>query len=99
MLILYGRRLRLAFDVYTMYTHPMKAVIRTWGNSLAIRIPKAFAMHLGIDSGKEVELFLEPSGLRIAPAGHDLTALLQQVTPENLHGETQTGTAVGREVW
>lgn len=82
-----------------MYTHSMKAVIRTWGNSLAVRIPRAFAIHMGIDSGKEVELFLEPNGLRISPTQHDLDALLAQVTPENIHGEMLTGSAVGTEVW
>ena len=89
----------LAPDVYTMYTHPMKTVIRTWGNSLAVRIPKAFAVHMGIDAGKEVELSLERNGLHIGCVGQDLNALLEQVTPNNLHGEVQTGSAVGREVW
>ncbi|MDO8649599.1 MAG: AbrB/MazE/SpoVT family DNA-binding domain-containing protein [Candidatus Peregrinibacteria bacterium] len=77
----------------------MKTIIRTWGNSLAVRIPKAFAVHMGIDSGKEVELFLEPNGLRISSVEQDLNRLLEQVTPENLHGEVQTGTAVGKEIW
>jgi antitoxin MazE len=77
----------------------MKTVIRTWGNSLAVRIPKAFAVHMGIDSGEEVELSLEPNGLHIACVGQDLHLLLEQVTPENLHGEVQTGSAVGKEVW
>lgn len=82
-----------------MYTRSMKTIIRTWGNSLAVRIPKAFAVHMGIDSGKEVELFLEPNGLRISSVEQDLNRLLEQVTPENLHGEVQTGTAVGKEIW
>ncbi len=82
-----------------MYTHDMKAVIRTWGNSLAIRIPKAFAVHMGIDSGKEVEISLERSGLHIASIGQDLDILLAQVNPENLHGEVRTGSVIGKEVW
>lgn len=77
----------------------MKTFIRTWGNSLAVRIPKAFAVHMGIDSGKEVELFLESNGLRISSPGQDLKALLEQVTPENLHEEVRTGSAIGKEVW
>ena len=82
-----------------MYTYAMKTVIRTWGNSLAVRIPKAFAVHMGIDSGKEVELLLEPNGLRISSVEQDLDMLLEQVTPENLHREVQTGSAVGKELW
>ncbi|MEK7201041.1 MAG: AbrB/MazE/SpoVT family DNA-binding domain-containing protein [Patescibacteria group bacterium] len=77
----------------------MKTTIGTWGNSLAVRIPKAFAIHMGIDSGKEVELSLAPDGLHIEPLGQDLRTLLKQVTPENLHGEVQTGSPVGKEIW
>lgn len=82
-----------------MYTHSMKTFIHKWGNSLAVRIPKAFAVHLGIDSGEEIELLLEPKGLRISPMGRDLNTLLNLVTPENLHGEVRTGSAVGKEIW
>lgn len=89
----------LASNVYTMYTHGMKTTIRTWGNSLAVRIPKAFAIHMGIDSGKEVELSLAPDGLHIESLGQDLRTLLKQVTPKNLHGEVRTGSAVGKEIW
>ncbi|MFH0770037.1 MAG: AbrB/MazE/SpoVT family DNA-binding domain-containing protein [Candidatus Peregrinibacteria bacterium] len=77
----------------------MKTVIRTWGNSLAVRIPKAFAVHMGIDSGKEVELSLESNGMRISSIEQDLNALLAHVTPENLHGEVRTGSVIGKEVW
>ena len=82
-----------------MYTLLMRAVIRTWGNSLAVRIPKAFAVHMGIDAGKEVELFPERDGLRIEFVGQDLNLLLEQITPENLHAEAQTGSAIGQELW
>lgn len=89
----------LVFHVYTMYTHPMKTFIRTWGNSLAVRIPKTFAISMGIDSGKEVELSLASNGLHIVLPERNLHALLDRVTPENMHGEVQTGSAVGKEVW
>ena len=82
-----------------MYTPSMKTVIRTWGNSLAVRIPRAFAMHMDMHAGREVELFLESDGLRIAAADRDLEALLQCVTPENIHGETATGSVSGKEIW
>jgi len=82
-----------------MYTHYMKTVIRTWGNSLAIRIPKAFAMEIGLNAGKSVNLSLEENGLRIASSENDLYTLLRHVTPENLHRESSTGSVTGREVW
>ncbi len=82
-----------------MYTHAMKTTIQTWGNSLAVRIPKAFAMHMGIGTGEEVELSLESDGLHIVCTGQDLDSLLEHVTPANLHGEIHAGSVVGKEVW
>jgi len=82
-----------------MYTHRMKTTIRTWGNSLAVRIPKAYAMHLGIISGKEVELSMEQNALHITAPDQHLESLLEKVTAENLHGETTTGIPQGRELW
>lgn len=82
----------------------MKTRIQKWGNSLAIRIPKAFAEDVGIVSETEVELTLVDGQLVIAPIHADepeyrLEDLLAQVTEENLHGETDFGVAVGDEVW
>ena len=34
-----------------------------------------------------------------APVDYDLDDLLDNVTAANLHGETDTGTPQGREVW
>ena len=85
--------------VSTMYTHGMKAVIQKWGNSLAIRIPKAFTLQLGMTAGKEVDMKMEQNGLHISPAEESLEELLAKITPENLHGETLTGVSVGREIW
>ncbi|MDB4978228.1 MAG: transcriptional regulator/antitoxin, MazE [Candidatus Peribacteria bacterium] len=89
----------LDINVSTMYTRSMKTVIRSWGNSLAVRIPKAFAMHLGIEPGKEVDLSMEPDGLKIATSVQNLESLLKQVTSQNIHSETLTGDSTGREVW
>ena len=35
----------------------------------------------------------------VAPAERTLDQLLENVTPDNLHGETEIGGAVGRESW
>lgn len=82
-----------------MYTHRMKTTIHRWGNSLAVRIPKAFAVHLGITSGKEVELSLDQNALHITASDEDLESLLEKVMTENQHGETDTGHPQGRELW
>ena len=82
-----------------MYTHGMKTTIQKWGNSLAIRIPKTFAMELGIDSGKEVELSLELNALHIKPSKPTLDEMLAHITPEMLHEKTDWGPPVGKEIW
>ena len=80
----------------------METVIKKWGNSLALRIPKLLADEMGLDEDSAVELLLEEGKLVIVPAvapRYELESLLADVTVENLHDEVDTGAAVGREVW
>jgi antitoxin MazE len=80
----------------------MKARIRKWGNSLAVRIPRSFAAEAGLSEDAPVELSLEEGKVVIQPAVPPpltLEELLRGVTDENLHGEWDTGPAVGKEIW
>ena len=80
----------------------METVVKKWGNSLALRIPKPLADEVGLEEDSTVDLFLEEGKLVIAPViapRYALNALLAEVTVENLHGEVDTGVAVGGEVW
>ena len=77
----------------------MRTTIRAWGNSVGVRIPKIFAMQLGIVPGKEVDIVLDANCLRIAPLEKDLESLLEKITPENMHAEIPTGSPLGKEVW
>jgi antitoxin MazE len=80
----------------------MRARVQRWGNSLALRIPKAFATETALESGSEVELTLDEGRLIVTPLAsptYELGALLAQVTPENLHDEVDTGSSVGDEAW
>jgi len=80
----------------------MKVRVQRWGNSLAVRIPKSFAAETRIQQDAEVELSIDRGRLIISPvppAGITLEELLEGVTPENLHGEFETGPAVGAETW
>ena len=79
----------------------MKAKVQRWGNSLAIRIPKAYAVDLRVDAGSVIDLDIVEAKLVVTPeaAVPSLDALLAQVTPENVHAETDVGPAVGREAW
>jgi len=80
----------------------MKARIQKWGNSLALRIPKAFATEAGLRDDSSVDICLEEGKLVIVPAAEPqltLEQLLAQVTEDNVHDETDTGPAVGKETW
>jgi antitoxin MazE len=79
----------------------MLTKIQKWGNSLALRIPKAFAEEAGLESESAVEVRVVDGEIHIIPARelhYDLAALLNDVTPENLHGEVDTGDALGNEI-
>ena len=80
----------------------MQTHIQKWGNSLALRIPKAFAAEIHLEQGTPVEVSLVNGTLLVAPLQQSavtLEELLKGVTPDNLHHEVDTGPAVGSEVW
>ena len=80
----------------------MKTRVRKWGNSLALRIPLSFASEARLAEDTPVELSLVDGKLVIQlliPPQPTLDELLAGATDENLHGEWDTGPAVGREAW
>jgi antitoxin MazE len=79
----------------------MKTRIQKWGNSLALRIPRAFASEVGLEPDSEVEVTLVDGQIVIAPVtqGYTLDDLLAGITEDNLHGEISTGTPLGNEAW
>ena len=80
----------------------MKTQVQKWGNSLAVRIPKAFAADLGLAQDSAVDLALEDGGLVVRPSPqtqYRLSDLLERVTENNLHNEQDYGEAVGSEDW
>jgi antitoxin MazE len=80
----------------------MKTAIQRWGNSLALRIPRAYAAETRISEGSDVELTLKSGTLIVRPLArkrHSLGDLLKGITRTNRHGSIETGNAVGREIW
>ena len=78
----------------------MRGVVQQWGNSLAVRIPRAFADELGLDADSPVELVVEGGRLVVAPAPRwSLENLVAQITDENLHDSQDLGRAAGAEEW
>jgi antitoxin MazE len=78
-----------------------RAQIVGWGNSQALRIPRAMLDALDIREGDEVELIVEVGRLTVRPVNPKLTleSLVAAITPENCHEELDWGRPVGNEVW
>ncbi len=74
----------------------MRATLRKWGNSLALRIPQNLADDASLREGTELELRLTKRGIEIRPVV-TLAEMLAQVTPLNLHDEEDFGAPIGRE--
>ena len=80
----------------------MKTRVQKWGNSLALRIPKSFAVEAGLRANAAVELSLVEGTLvvqAVDPQDLTLDELLRGVTDDNLPRDWDTGPAVGKEVW
>ncbi len=79
----------------------MKTKVRRWGNSLALRIPKPFAIEADLDDGEVVNISLEDGKIIIEKptSSYSLEGLLDGVTSENTHAEIDLGNPMGNEVW
>lgn len=79
----------------------MRTRVQKWGNSLAVRIPKAFADGAGLGPSTEVDVSLENGELRVVPVRPRwrLEELLPRMTKRNVHAEVETGPVRGREAW
>ncbi len=80
----------------------MESRVQKWGNSLAVRIPKAFASEVGLRENAQVDLRVIEGTLVITPLPrhrYRLSDLLAGVRRSNLHSEVHTGFPRGRESW
>jgi len=81
----------------------MLARVQKWGNSLALRLPKALTEEANVHLDSPVEITVRDHTIVIEPVrekkAYDLDELLAGVKPGNLHGESDFGGPVGREVW
>ncbi len=80
----------------------MKSTVKRWGNSLAVRLPKDLAQTLELDEGSDITLEIVENGLLVKsskPQRRDLESLLDGVTRETIHNETDWGDALGKEAW
>jgi antitoxin MazE len=78
----------------------MKIKFLKWGNSLALRIPKAFAQEIGPSVGKAANMEVRDGKLVVEiakPKWHRRRYKLEQLVAG--HRELEWGPPVGNEVW
>jgi len=80
----------------------MRATVRKWGNSAAIRIPAAVMQATHLDLDQIVDVREEEGRIVIEPVrqkAYDLRALLKGITAKNQHASVDFEPMVGKEVW
>jgi antitoxin MazE len=87
--------------IYLTRANHLRTRISKWGNSLAVRLPKPFAEELGLGEGAEVDISVRGGQLILSAASREyvLEELVEGITGENRHMESDWGRPKGREVW
>jgi antitoxin MazE len=78
----------------------MQGVIRKWGNSPALRLPKSVLQEAGYRLEQTVEIVVSRGRIVIQPCAkveYDLDALVDAITAGNAHGEVGVGEPAGKE--
>jgi antitoxin MazE len=83
----------------------MKVQVAKWGNSAAVRLPKAVAQELGLSPGSQLDLVVEGREVRLRPVRKTSRELLQEMIaemkrlgPENEPEEVDWGPDRGSEI-
>ncbi len=80
----------------------MQAQLMKWGNSVAVRLPKALLEAARLQAGDSVELETQAPGAILVRAKRrrpTIEELVARITPENRHEETDWGPPQGKEFW
>jgi antitoxin MazE len=77
-----------------------------WGNSLAVRIPKAVADALNVSNGNRAEIIVENGAMVLRPIlkprrkpRYTLDQLLSGMTKDDVPQEVDWGSPRGNEAW
>ena len=80
----------------------MLTKVQKWGNSLALRIPKAFAQDAQLENDSLVEISLVEGRIIVTPVEAPrctLDELLAGIDNKNILHEVDTGSPAGNEIW
>jgi len=90
-------------NVYTVvYTFGMNTKVQKWGNSLAVRLPKAIARAALFKAGTPVFIKQDLRGITIVPKSAKeptFEEMIAQIDPKNLPEKIDWGEPVGNEIW
>ena len=78
----------------------MEAVIRKWGNSLALRLPATVLKEAGYQLEQKVDLIVSRGRIIIQPSEkveYDIDELVSGINAANAHDEVSCGRPVGKE--
>lgn len=75
--------------------------VARWGNSLAVRLPKTVAEQAQLREGVAIDITVMDGCVTIQrrPPAYSLDELVEKVTSDNRHDETDWGEPQGAEVW
>ena len=77
---------------------PLK--VKRWGNGAGILIPKIVLKSLNWKENNELTARIHGNEICIVKSKkRDIKSLVDQITPENIHGECSFGAPIGGEVW
>jgi antitoxin MazE len=80
----------------------VRATVRKWGNSAAVRIPASVMQATRLDLDEAVDVREEAGRIVIEPVRqkkYDLDKLLKAITSKNQHDSVDFGPPMGKEAW
>jgi antitoxin MazE len=80
----------------------MKATVKKWGNSAAVRIPASVMAAMRLELDDDVEVREEKGRIVIEPVRkktYILNDLLKGITMKSLHDAVDFGSPEGKELW
>ena len=80
----------------------MTTTIQKWGNSMALRLPKAAAEAAHVGQGTKVHIHVIKGKIIIVPEGkprYTLRELAGKITARNRQAEVDWGSPQGKEEW
>lgn len=79
----------------------MTTQVAKWGNSLAVRLPRAVAAEADLRDGDAVDVTVQGGAIVVRPAArrYSIDDLVDGITARNRHSETDWDGPVGNETW